>query len=98
MARRRVRPQPPELRLVAPEAVEVQPRDRLDPRVVLIAPEEFARDPERLLAWARLNAPAQVRTDAAAQLAAQARANLAAMTPERARELAARARAARRNR
>jgi hypothetical protein len=93
---RRVRRQPPVLRLVAPEAVEVQACDRLDPRTWLIAPEEFARDPERLLAWARLNAPGSVLTDAAAQVRAQARANLAAMTPERSRELAARARAARR--
>jgi hypothetical protein len=80
MARRR-RPEPPELRLVeaaAPE-VPVEPRDRVDPRAALAAPEEFATNPERLLAWAELNAPDLVYREPRAELAARNRAAVEAL-------------------
>jgi hypothetical protein len=69
MARRR-RPtvdQPPRLHVYDDEPVRA--RDRVDARAYLIAPEDVADDAERLLLWARLNAPRCVLSDDRAALA-----------------------------
>jgi hypothetical protein len=69
MARRRRRPI--ELHPAVPlyDDEPVCARDRVDVRAYLIAPEEVAEDSERLLLWARLNAPRYVLSDDRAAVA-----------------------------
>jgi hypothetical protein len=51
-----------------PAAVEVaaepiRPEERLDPRVILLAPEDVQRDPEALLRWAATAHPTAVKSE-----------------------------------
>lgn len=55
--------------------------DTLDPRAFLAAPDDVARDPERLAAWAQLHAPGLLVDEWAAQRNATNRARLDALPP-----------------